>query len=163
MSNTAKDVLNRFETIGSLSLDRSADDRSATVSETLPTPFRPRWDMGWAAAGEPSKLEGSALLRRPDNGYLSLIYQVGPIGFLMVIAAIGFMLRAAWRGARDRAPGQDLRLLLFTLFVFILASLISGDSLYGSSGVIFWFIGGQVLASDFYRQAESRWRAPAAA
>ncbi len=58
---------------------------------------------------------------------------MGPIGFLMVIVAIGVMLRAAWRGARDPAPGQDLRLLLFTLFVFTLVQLFAGDQLYGSN------------------------------
>ena len=59
-------------------------------------------------------------LRIPDNGYLALLFQVGPIGFLLVLAAIALMLRAAWKGARDRAPGRDLRLLLFAMFVFTL-------------------------------------------
>ena len=84
VSTTARDVLNRFETIGSLSLDRSADDRQATLSETLPKAVQAPIGHGLGSAGEPSKLTGNTALRAPDNGYLSLIYQVGPIGFLMV-------------------------------------------------------------------------------
>ena len=34
----------------------------------------------------------------------------------------------------------------------------AGDELYGSHGVILWFIGGQVLAYDFYRQRRAAWR-----
>lgn len=163
VSTTARDVLNRFETIGSLSLDRSADDRQATFSETLPKAVQAPIGHGLGSAGEPSKLTGNTALRAPDNGYLSLIYQVGPIAFLMVIFAIGVMLRAAWRGARDPAPGQDLRLILFTLFVFTLAQLFAGDQLYGSNAVIFWFIGGHVLAYEFFCRRRRSWHPGVAA
>ena len=73
----------------------------------------------------------------------------------MVMFALGYILRAAWNGARDRAPGQELRLLLFAI-VFTLVQLAAGDQLYGSNAVIFWFIGGPVMAYDFRRrQAEA--------
>ena len=68
------------------------------------------------------------------------------------MAAIGLMLRAAWRGARDREPGQDLRLLLFAMFVYTIVQLGSGDQLFGVSAVIFWFIGGQVLAYEYFHR-----------
>ena len=73
------------------------------------------------------------------------------MGFLLVLAAIGADARAAWRGARDPAPGQELRLLLFAMFVFTIVQLGSGDQFYGVSAVIFWFIGGQVLAYEYLR------------
>ncbi len=39
---------------------------------------------------------------------------------MLVMIAIGAMLIAAWNGARERAPGQDMRLLLFAMLVYIL-------------------------------------------
>jgi O-antigen ligase len=152
VSATARDVVNRFDSIGSLSVDESANDRQATFSETLPQALRQPLGHGLGSAGQPSKLAGSSELPTPDNGYLSLIYQVGPVGFLLVLTAIGFMLRAAWSGARSRAPGQDLRLLLFAMLVFTIVQLGSGDQFYGSNAVIFWFIGGQVLAYEYARR-----------
>lgn len=148
----AQDVVDRFDTIGSLGDDRSANERSATLSETLPDALSSPLGHGLGSAGEQSKLNSDAGLRTPDNGYLALLYQVGPIGFALVIAAIAIILRAAWNGARARAPGQELRLLLFAMFVYTIVQLGSGDQLYGISAVIFWFIGGQVLAYEYLRR-----------
>ena len=155
----AQDVVDRFDTIGSLGDDRSANERSATVSDTLPEALGAPLGHGLGSAGEQSKLSGDPGLRTPDNGYLALLYQIGPIGFLLVMAAIGLMLRAAWRGARDRGPGQDLRLLLFAMFVYTIVQLGSGDQLFGVSAVIFWFIGGQVLAYEYFHFRGAAWSA----
>ncbi len=148
ISPTARDVVNRFNTIGQPGSDTSATARTATLGETLPSAVAAPLGHGLGSAGEPTKLTADTSLRAPDNGYLSLLYQVGPIGFILVIAAVLVMLRAAWNGARARAPGQELRLLLFAMFVLLLVSLASGDNFYGSLGVIFWFIGGQALAFE---------------
>ena len=118
---------------------------------------------GLGSAGEATKLKGESLLRAPDNGYLALMYQVGPVGFLLVVAALGYVLRGRLERARAPArPGQDLRLVLFAMFVYLLVTLAAGDEFYGSHGVIFWFIAGQVLAYDFRRRAQAAQRvAPA--
>jgi O-antigen ligase len=152
VSQTARDVVNRFNTIGNLSVDRSANDRQATLTGTLPQAVSAPAGHGLGSAGEPSKLSGNSELRAPDNGYLALVYQVGPIGFLLVIGAAALMFRAAWIGARDPAPGQELRVLLFALFVYTVVQLFAGDEFYGVHAVVFWFIGGQVLAHEFRRR-----------
>jgi O-antigen ligase len=148
VSPAARSVLDRFNTLGDLSVDRSANDRQATFSETLPKAVSAPLGHGLGSAGEPSKLNETQGLRTPDNGYLALAYQVGPIGFLLVVAALGFIVRAAWNGAQARAPGQDLRVLLFTMLIFMLVLLTAGDEFYGSLGLILWFISGQVLAFE---------------
>jgi putative inorganic carbon (hco3(-)) transporter len=152
VSATARDVVDRFNTFGNLGADRSVTDRSATLSETLPEALSRPFGHGLGSAGEPSKLTGGRQLRTPDNGYLALLYQVGPIGFLLVLAAVAYITRAAWNGARARAPGQELRLLLFAILAFTLVQMASGDQLYGSNAVIFWFAGGQVLAYEYFHQ-----------
>jgi putative inorganic carbon (hco3(-)) transporter len=151
VSNTANNVLNRFNTIGNFRADTSATERATSFSQLLPTALEAPLGHGLGTAGEPTKLSGESDLRAPDNGYLSLMYQVGPVGFIFVMAALAFALRAAWNGARARAPGQDLRLLLFATLVYMLVQLSSGDSFYGSHGVIIWFISGQVLGYEFRR------------
>jgi O-antigen ligase len=155
ISATAHDVVNRFNTIGHLSIDRSANDRQATVTQTLPSAVSTPVGHGLGSAGEPSKLTGNSALRAPDNGYLSLVYQAGPIGFVLVMIAVVLMLRAAWQGARDPAPGQELRLLLFALFFYTIVELFAGDEFYGVHAVVFWFIGGQVLGYQLRRRAAS--------
>jgi putative inorganic carbon (hco3(-)) transporter len=147
VSATANAVVDRFKTITNRSDDASAENRSANVSRSLPSAAVAPLGHGLGTAGEPSRLSDDQALRIPDNGYLSLIYQVGPIGFLLVMTAIGFVMRAAWQGARARAPGQDLRVLVFAMLVALLVQLYAGDSFYGSHGVIFWFLGGQALTT----------------
>jgi putative inorganic carbon (hco3(-)) transporter len=148
VSAAARDVVNRFETITNLGADRSANDRSGTFSQLLPDAVNAPQGHGIGTAGESTKLDGNTELRYSDNGYLSLMYQAGPLGFLLVVAALALILFSAWNGARARAPGQDLRLLLFAMVVYFIVLLPTGDAFYGSTGVILWFIAGQVLAYE---------------
>jgi putative inorganic carbon (hco3(-)) transporter len=162
VSSTARNVVDRFKTIQNLGQDTSATERQATFSDTLPIAARAPIGHGLGSAGEATKLKGESLLRAPDNGYLALMYQVGPVGFLIVAGALGYILIAAWNGARARAPGQDLRLALFAMFVFLLVTLAAGDEFYGSHGIVLWFIAGQVLAYDFRRRGQVEAEARAA-
>ncbi|MEA2376308.1 MAG: hypothetical protein QOD13_215 [Thermoleophilaceae bacterium] len=155
VSSTAHQVVERFKTVKNLGQDTSANERQATFSETLPVALRAPIGHGLGSAGEATKLQGESLLRAPDNGYLALMYQVGPVGFLLVVAALGYVLVAAWNGARSPAPGQDLRLVLFALLIYLMVTLAAGDEFYGSHGVVLWFIVGQVLAYDFRRRAQA--------
>jgi hypothetical protein len=152
VSATARDVMNRFETIGGAQEDASTTERRVTFSATFPQAVRAPLGHGLGSAGEATKLSEDDSLRAPDNGYLSLVYQVGPIGALLVLTALALVLRAAWDGARARAPGQDLRVLLFAMLVMFLVLLTAGDEFYGSHGVLLWFICGQVLAFDARRR-----------
>jgi hypothetical protein len=149
VSSAARDVVNRFESITNLGGDRSATDRQTSFSALLPEAVSAPLGHGLGSAGESTKLGGDTKLRFADNGYLSLLYQVGPLGFLLVIAALAAILASAWNGARARAPGQEWRLAMFAMLVYLLLLLPSGDAFYGSSGVILWFIGGAVLANEF--------------
>jgi hypothetical protein len=159
VNHAAKDTVHRFETIAHLSSDTSATDRKTTFRTLFPKAVRAPLGHGLGTAGESTKLNGQSDLRAPDNGYLSLMYQVGPVGFTLVMVALGIMFVAAWNGARERGPGQDMRLLLFAMLVYILMLTTSGDAFYGVTGAILWFIGGQVLA---YRWRTARQPASAA-
>lgn len=157
----AQDVVDRFDSIGNLGNDRSVTERSGTLSQTLPEAATAPLGHGLGTAGEQSKLATDPGLRTPDNGYLALMYQVGPIGFALVIAALVLIGLAAWAGARSRAPGQELRLLLFAMFVYTVVQLASGDQFYGVAAIVFWFAGGQVLAYRYRRAGAEPRAAPA--
>jgi len=153
VSPTANLVLDRFKSITDFQGDTSSYERRSTFREEFPKAAQVPPGHGLGSAGEPSKLTGESSLRAPDNGYLALIYQVGPLGFLLVLAALGMVVKAAWDGARARAPGQELRQLLFAMLAFLLTQLFFGDAFYGIGGVILWFISGQVLAADYRLRA----------
>jgi O-antigen ligase len=152
---TARDVVTRASTFGNLSNDTSVADRSATLGATFPRALQAPLGHGLGTAGQPSQLNSSnSDLAVPDNGYLSLMYQVGPIGFLLVMAAIALMVRAAWTAARAGGPDQDMAALLFSMLVFLLVVLVSGDAFYGLGGLTLWFIGGQALALESQTSTE---------
>jgi hypothetical protein len=81
VSSTADQVVQRFKTVQNLGQDTSATERQATFSDTLPVAASAPIGHGLGSAGEATKLKGESLLRAPDNGYLALMYQVGPVGF----------------------------------------------------------------------------------
>jgi putative inorganic carbon (hco3(-)) transporter len=160
-SSTARQTRERFNSIAHFRGDPSATERRASFRQTLPRAIAAPLGHGLGTAGEPSKLNSfDSSLRAPDNGYLSLLYQVGPIGFLLIMAAIGAIVRAAWDGARARAPGQDLRVMLFAMLAYLLVQAAFGDVFYGVSGVILWLIGCQALAYDSRRRSEQSVGAP---
>ena len=152
VNSTAGEVLDRFKSITDRA-DSSGVARTDTFTQTLPAAAAAPIGHGLGSAGEPSKLSGDSYLRAPDNGYLGLMYQVGPFGFLLVFGVLAYILRKAWQGARARAPGQELRQLLFAMLVYLAVLAGFGDVFYASSGVILWFIAGQVLAFDYRRRA----------
>jgi hypothetical protein len=156
VSPTASDVVSRFSTIGQGTKEPSAEARKTGFEQLFPVAVSAPLGHGLGSAGEATRLHGETDLRAVDNGYLSLLYQVGPVGFALVMIAIGIVARAAWNGARARGPGQELRLLLFAMLAYLLTMMTSGDVLYGPSGVILWFIGGQVLAYELRRAASQR-------
>jgi hypothetical protein len=149
VSDAASGTVERFQSLGHLGADDSAESRKTGFTELFPTAATAPLGHGLGTAGEASKLTGDTDLRFTDNGYLSLIYQVGPLGFILVLTALGFVVVAAWNGARDEAPGREMRWLLFAMLIYLLVLLPSGDAFYGVSGVILWFIAGQVLAYDY--------------
>jgi len=155
VSHTAGDVVSRFSSIGQTGSDSSAVARQASFSALFPRAVSAPLGHGLGSAGEATRLHGETDLRAVDNGYLSLLYQVGPVGFILVMVALGLIVRSAWNGAQARGPGYELRLLLFAMLVYLLVQLTSGDVFYGPSGVILWFIGGQVLAYEWRRAMAS--------
>ncbi len=142
----ARSVLTRFNTLGSLGSDTSAQQRLQTPTQLLPVAIASPLGIGLGQAGEATRLGASELLRAPDNAYLSLMYQLGPAGFLAVIVAIGMGVASAWRRIRRSAAAIDS--FVFVAIGMLIVLAFSGDILYGITGVAFWYLLGLAVHRD---------------
>lgn len=141
-------VTERFTTLGDLGGDTSAQERQATTLALVPQSLAKPIGTGFGSAGEASRLShpGSDF-RYTDNAYLSLLYQVGPFGFLLIAIAAAPGVRSAWRLARRRTSGP-VSLALFGVIVFSLVGMFTGDLLFGITGIAFWYVLGMAIGRD---------------
>lgn len=137
-SPTGAAIIDRINTFGSLSQDESSQARLATPQALVPEAVARPAGAGLGSAGEASRLGDEEGFRYTDNAYLSLLYQVGPFGFVLVMGAVAAGVRRAWRGVRAFPLGTDL--LVFAMLAFILVASWAGDLLYGVTGIVFWYL-----------------------
>ncbi len=136
---TGEAILGRADTLGNLNSDISARARVATPLEYVPEAVATPLGHGLGSAGEASKLSTSSPLRNTDNGYLSLVYQAGPLGFLLVLGVMAAtMLRAVGNLARHGSAPVDVAVIGLLSYLFI--GMFFGDLLYGLPGMIFWYV-----------------------
>jgi len=144
-TGTGNALVARFNTLGSLGQDTSAQERVATPTAVLPVALRAPIGYGIGIAGEATRLnQTKGGLRATDNGFLALMLQLGPVGTLLVLGAIAAGLRAAWYNARRSARRADL--LVIVMLAFLLTLMLANDVLYGITGIIFWYLLGIAVA-----------------
>lgn len=137
--------IERISTIGDLGTDVSAEERQETARALAPQILAAPLGYGLGSAGEATRLSGDAGVPVVDNGYLSLAYQVGIPGALLVL--VGLFV-ATWTSARSalRADPDRSAAMLTAVLVFFVVLLLSGDQLYGLPGAILWYLVGVALA-----------------
>lgn len=135
----------RVSTFGALSTDVSAEAREEGARALAPRVLAAPLGYGLGSAGEATRLAGGEGLGVVDNGYLSLAYQVGIPGALLVLAGL---FVATWTSARSalRADPDRSAATLTAVFVFFIVLLLSGDQFYGLPGAILWYLVGAALA-----------------
>jgi hypothetical protein len=140
VSPTAAAVVDRFDTLNALGEDTSAQTRSSTWTTLVPEAASRPGGHGLGTAGEGSKLAGASPLRAADNGYLSLLYQTGPVGALLVLAGlltgVAAAGRRAWPLRRELSEGA----FLLSAIALILVFMVSGDHFYGVMGVVLFYL-----------------------
>lgn len=144
--STGAAVGERFGSLGALGQDESAQERSSTSLRLVPVALSLPLGRGVGQAGEATRLAGGGGFRYTDNGYLSLLFQVGPFGFLLVFAAIFTAVRSAWRAAWRGAEARDV--LAVGLLSFLAVSMFAGDALFGVTGMVFWYTSGLAMRRD---------------
>jgi putative inorganic carbon (HCO3(-)) transporter len=146
---TTKAFTDRITSLGD-SKDVSAKERIETTNKLLPESIRQPLGAGLGQAGLAANLSESkeAGVVEVDDGYLALLYQSGPLAFLLILYAIfgsvGCALAALGRGPpRERA----YRAAILAILVMLLIAESSADVLFGLPGVIFWYLAGLSVAS----------------
>jgi O-antigen ligase len=136
----------RLLTFGSLQSDTSANARSNLFTTRTPEAISRPFGHGLGSAGQATKLGGDEELQDPDNGYLSILYQLGPGGFLLFFAALFLAVGPVVRGViADGRRDREIA-LLFAVIVFVLVQLAGGDLFYGITGVMIWYLLGRGVA-----------------
>ncbi len=144
---TGQAIVGRFDTLGQLQTDTSAMERRQTATSLFPQALVKPLGAGLGSAGEASRLAGSAGFRYTDNGYLSLLYQVGPLGALLVLGAAAVAYGRAWRAARSSGSGA-LEWGMLGMLAFVAVAMLAGDLLYGLTGVVFWYLAGLAIGRE---------------
>jgi O-Antigen ligase len=144
---TGQAIVGRATTFGALGTDISAQQRLATPLQLLPSAATAPVGHGLGSAGEASRLGPASPLRNTDNGYLSLLYQTGPLGFLLVLgAAVAGITRAI--GNLGRFGSAPVDVLVVAMLGFLVVGLLGGDLLYGITGMIFWYLLGVAVGRN---------------
>jgi hypothetical protein len=148
---TTKAFTERVTSLGSPDEDHSAQERLSTTNELFPIALRQPLGEGSGQAGLASELSGgnksSSTLVNVDDGYLSLMFQDGPFGFLLVVSALIMSVGAAIKAvgsatAEERQP----RAAVLATIIMLLVALAAGDVLFGLPGVILWYLCGTAVA-----------------
>jgi len=152
-NSTTKAFTQRVTSLGELNEDVSAQDRLRSSRELLPTAIGQPVGAGVGKAGLAVRLgdsESNDFIETIDNGYLAILYQVGLVGFLLIVTAMGRSVFAATRALRtpgSRVPRGAIAAVLASL-VALLVAHAANDMLYGITGVIFWYLAGVAHANE---------------
>jgi putative inorganic carbon (HCO3(-)) transporter len=146
---TTKAFTDRITSLGDPDSDRSAKERLETTNRLLPQSLSQPLGAGMGQAGLAAGLSesGEGKVVEVDNGYLALLYQSGPLAFMLLLLAIGICVGAALRMVKRASPEErPYRAVVLGILVMLLVAESSADVLFGLPGVIFWYLGGQSLA-----------------
>lgn len=142
--STGAALTERVGTFGALDTDESAQARSNTSTRGIARSLGAPIGFGIGRAGEASRLGTRALaFRITDNGYLSLLFQVGPVGFLLVMTLAATAMFSAWRNALRRLGSADV--MTAGVLTFMAVMMVAGDQLFGVAGMIFWYTSGLAM------------------
>jgi O-antigen ligase len=141
---TGSALTERVSSLSDPAKDESGEARLTTAIETAPVAAAQPLGLGVGQAGEATRLGERGGFRYTDNGYLALLFQVGPFGFLLVMAGVVIATRRALRNAWRR-PRDSVDVLAAGLVVLSLLAMLGGDQLYGVGGMIFWYAAGLAM------------------
>lgn len=143
---TVQAVIARALSLSNIENDVSAQDRFDLIDQVIPTATSLDAPIGHGLgqAGLASSLGGETPLSSADNGYLAILYQIGPIGFVLMAVAIVVLVALAVRGVRRGSGSTSLEL---ALLVFFLVLEFFNDTLYGIRGAMLWYAAGRILAA----------------
>lgn len=139
-------VLGRASSLGELQSDNSVKARVSLLHTVVPDALLYPIGHGIGQAGVAARLGESQDLASADNGFVAILYQFGPLGFVMIVGAQLYIVTLCYQLTKSGAIQQSSIPGAFGILVALLTMQFFGDALYGIGGVIFWWISGFVLA-----------------
>ncbi|MEH3053614.1 MAG: O-antigen ligase family protein [Patulibacter minatonensis] len=146
-SPAGQQVVSRASSISAGTNDKSGSDRKQAILSLGPQAVTRPLGAGIGSVGAASDLNPSPPASLVDNGYLIMLYQVGPIGFVLVGWGILGLIRTALRGTTSETR-RPLLPLLAPIGVFVPLSLFS-ETLYGLPGFILFYALGEALGRRY--------------
>ncbi len=140
----------RVTSLGSPGEDESARERLETTERLLPASLREPLGGGLGQAGLAVRLEesGGQKLETVDDGYVSLLFQSGPFGFLLVVGAlIASVVAAVQALGPPGSSGRQARAALLAALIMLLVATATADVFFGLPGAILWYVCGLAVAS----------------
>jgi len=149
-SPAAVSVSTRANSLSNVGGDTSAQARLTTPQLLIPQAVSQPLGFGLGSAGEASRLgSGTSVLRATDDALLSLMFQNGPVGFVLVFAAYAMGMVSVVRNIRRRRSANDA--LVFGCTVLLTVLLLTGDVFYGVTGAVIWYLLGYAVRGDEVR------------
>lgn len=136
-------VVQRASSISAGADDKSGSDRLDAITTLGPQALAKPLGAGIGSVGAASDLNPSPPASLVDNGFLIMLYQVGPVGFLLVGFGILGMIWIVLRGTTVESR-RPLLPLLAPIGVFLPLSVFS-ETLYGITGFILFYALGEAL------------------
>lgn len=156
---TTKAFTDRLTSLGNPESDVSARERLETTNRLLPQSIGQPLGAGIGQAGLAAGLNesGESGVVNVDDGYLAMLYQVGPLAFLLVMYALFAAVGDAVRSLGRSPPAErGYRATVLAILVMLLVAQASADVLFGIPGVIFWYLAGVSVASLSGRRAPAQ-------
>ncbi|MDO9353095.1 MAG: O-antigen ligase family protein, partial [Solirubrobacteraceae bacterium] len=136
-------VVQRAASVGAGANDKSGSDRITAITTLGPPALIAPVGSGIGSVGAASDLNPNPKASLVDNGYLIMLVQVGPFGWLLIAFGIGGMVWLVVRGT-DVQQRRDLLPLLAPVGVYVPLSFFS-ETLYGLPGFILFYALGEAL------------------
>ncbi|MBO9534608.1 MAG: O-antigen ligase family protein [Solirubrobacteraceae bacterium] len=153
-SQAGQQVVQRASSITAGTNDKSGSDRKEAIITLGPQALTKPLGAGIGSVGAASDLNPSPPVALVDNGYLIMLYMLGPIGFLLVGLGMLGLIWSVLRGTTV-ASRRPLLPLLAPIGVFIPLSLFS-ETLYGLTGFILFYALGEALGRRNAEAADRR-------
>jgi putative inorganic carbon (hco3(-)) transporter len=150
---TTRAFTERLTSLGDVGKDESAQQRLSATNRLLPEAISKPIGAGVGQAGLAVTLGGGETdgsgIQVIDNGYLSLIYQCGLIGGLLILAAMARSVITATRALSNdhRTITRAAAASVLAGMVALLLGLAAVDILYGITGAFFWYMAGVAYAA----------------
>lgn len=145
-SGAGQAVVDRATTVADAGQDGSVNARINAITEFGPRGALQPLGDGLGSVGQAARVSLKGEPPFVDNGYLTVLWQAGLLGFLLIHGAI---IGGTLYGARNLNRYKRKERFPFVAVLVVSAVMhLSGDSLFGLPAVIMWYSVGVLMASS---------------